>query len=135
MTTVLVPSLSQDGWTSSTKERLDYLMSHFFVSDKSQTALYGDEVSSFPHLVQSNQNNIPGLKSQTQTALYTYLMRYGFKDVVVDVVITPETTNSSRQILELFMEVTDDAGVTMTLSNMLLFNDTKFAQIIKLNNG
>jgi len=62
-------------------------------------------------------------------------MRYGFKDVVVDVLITPETTNSSRQILELFMQVTDDAGVTMTLSNMLLFNDTKFSQIIKLNNG
>jgi len=55
MNTILVPSLSQDGWTSSTKEKLDYLMSHFFVADKSQTALYAEEVSSFPYLVQNNK--------------------------------------------------------------------------------
>ena len=51
----ILPSLSTDGWVFATAEKADYLISHFFVAEYSQTQLYVSHVSSFPKIIQQNQ--------------------------------------------------------------------------------
>lgn len=101
MENVLLPSLSQDGWVSSTKEKLDYLMSHFFLSDYSQTSIYSKYVASLSYILQANQNKMIDTKNAVTTTLTDYLSRYKFTDVIVDVGIKEEEPGSVRQTMSL----------------------------------
>lgn len=134
MENVVLPSLSQDGWVSSTKEKLDYLMSHFFLSDYSQTFLYTGYVASLSYILQANQNKMIDTKNAVINTLTDYLSRYKFTDVVVDVGIKEEELNSSRQIMSIYISVTDHENKSHTFSSVIETNDSKFSKVIQLNN-
>lgn len=134
MENVLLPSLSQDGWVSSTKEKLDYLMSHFFLSDYSQTYFYGGYVSSLSYVLQQNQGNMIDTKNAITNTLTSYLGRYKFTDIAVDVGIKDEIDNSTRQIMSIYISITDQDNKSFTFANVVETTDSKFSKIIQLNN-
>jgi hypothetical protein len=134
MENVLLPSLSQDGWVSSTKEKLDYLMSHFFLSDYSQTSIYSRHVASLSYILQANQNKMIDTKNAVTTTLTDYLSRYKFTDVIVDVGIKEEEPGSVRQIMSIYISITDHENKNHTFSSVIETNESKFSKVIQLNN-
>lgn len=45
----VIPSLSKDGWVSSGRTILDYLLSYYFLTDYQQTYLYYGNLTSLPY--------------------------------------------------------------------------------------
>jgi hypothetical protein len=134
MASPMVPSLSEDGWVNTPSLMGDYLISHFFVSDYSQTQLYLNQVSSFPYLIQKYQNDLPGLLTAIQTTLNTYLGRY-FSNVVVEASQYPNPTNSGSIGINLFVGFTGSDGVSYNLSKIIQIVNSKIESIINLNNN
>lgn len=131
---VLLPSLSEDGWTNSPMKVGDYLMSHFLLSDYSQTYLYKDKVSSLPWIIQNTQKDITDTVLLTQTTLSEYFTRY-FNDVVVEVTEIPNTLEPSKGQISIYVQFSDTEGNEYVLGRMVTIIDSKINEIITLNNG
>lgn len=129
-----VPSLSEDGWVNSPILMGDYLLSHFFLSDFSQTELYNGSISSLPYLITQYQGNISGLLSAVQTTLQQYLSRY-FSSVTIETNQVPNPTNSSQIGFSIYVSYVGADGVTYTLDNLIQTMDSKISSIIKTTNG
>lgn len=128
-----VPTLSEDAWVSDAKQKADYLMAHFFLSDYSQTQLYVGKVSSLPWVIQSTQGNMMQTVLQLQQTLETYFGRY-FDNVVVDVVDQTPTDSSSAEIV-LYIAFTDpETGATHTVNEVLRERNGIFSRIASISN-
>lgn len=135
MTTLAtMPSLSTDGWVKGSLKTADYLFSHFFASDYSQTYAFPNGVSSFAYILHTNQNDIPGTIRQLQETLTTYFSKY-FENVVVEIDDSPTVADSSAVALSLFLNFTDNVGVTYSLGKMIEYTNTTVNKIVTINNG
>lgn len=129
-----VPSLSEDGWVNSPILMGDYLISHFFLSDYSQTELYNGSVSSLPYLITQYQGNITGLLTAVQSTLQQYLSRY-FSSVTIETNQVPNPTNSSQIGFSIYVSFIGADGNTYTLDNLIETLDSKISNIVKITNG
>ena len=120
MTKFVVPALSADGWVQSSKERADYLLSHFYLSDYSQTHLYTGNVSSLSYLMTTYGHDKYLLQTNLQRTLQDYFVRYNFKNVIVDITIEEESPDSNKQMLKIYMGFTDEDGQDITMENVFL---------------
>lgn len=128
-----VPSLSPAGWIKSPSEKIDTLLAHFFESMKSQTALYGNNVTSLADIVNKYGNNPIKLGTEIKLALETYLGRY-YTSATVTVTNDDGPSNLNGVItLKLFAEVVD-GGTTYSVGKLLETNNSKVTKITKLIN-
>jgi hypothetical protein len=129
----VIPALSQDGWVTSTAQKADYLISHFFLSEYSQSLLYAGNVASFQWIIQNNQGDMLKTNSTLRETLRIYFSRY-FSEVVVEsnYVETPE--NSGRVRITLYVSFKDHEGKEFVLSRLVEILDTKIEKVLKLNN-
>jgi len=132
--TILVPTLSLDGWVGSTAMKADYLISDFFLSEKSQTAFYGNEVASLPWIIQNYQGDVQKTTQAVRETLSTYFSRY-FKDVTIDVSYAQDPPNSSEVKIKLYVSFLDDNGKEHTLTRLIDVLDAKIQKITNLNNN
>lgn len=128
-----VPSLSLDCWVTSTANKADYLISHFFLSEKSQTALYGNEVSSLQWIIQNTQGDLNKLTSLMRSSLSSYFSRY-FKSVNVEVTTNEVTPGSNKIELRLFLSFADKDGKEFILAKLIDILDSKINSIVTINN-
>ena len=133
-TNILLPSLSEDGWVSSSIKKADYLLSHFFLSDYSQSYVYHKQVSSLPWILLETQGDITNTVSLTQQILSNYFSRY-FNNVVVEVMEVPNTESPSKGQISIYIKFTDFENKEIVIGKMLQITDTKIEKIITLNNG
>jgi hypothetical protein len=129
-----MPSLSTDGWVNSSLKTADYLFSHFFASDYSQTYVFPGQIASFAYILHSNQGNIQGTMTALRQTLSTYFSKY-YKDVIVEVDDSPTVSGSSFIALNIFMNFTDDKGVIHSLGKMIEYTNTTVNKVVTLNNG
>ncbi len=134
VTDKVIPSLSQDGWVDSSLKLADYLLSHFFLSDYSQTYLYEGNVSSLPWIIQHTQNNMTETTSLTQSTLSNYFKRY-FDVVTVQVVEVPNDKDPSFAQISIYLSFTDSVGITYKIDKIIDIVNSKIHKIIALNNG
>ena len=130
---VLLPSLSLDGWVGSTAEKSDYLLSHFFLSEKSQTALYPGKVSSLPAIIQEYKNDMIGVTNAVRETLLVYFSRY-FYDVVSECEYQEEPEDSSRVSLKIFVSFMDNNGQVYNLGRLATIMNSKIEKIANYNN-
>lgn len=130
MTKFVVPALSADGWVQSSKERADYLLSHFYLSDYSQTHLYSGNVASMSYIFATYGNDTYMLTTQLQKTLQDYFIRYNFTNVIVDITITEESPDSNKHNLKIFMGFTDEQGQDITMENVLSIINGKFSKVV-----
>ena len=130
----LYPTLGQDGWVRATVKTADYILSHFFLAEYSQTAEFTGRVSSFPWIMSKNQRDLDGLKRDTREALAREF-GYQFDNVIVEVTESPEPDSVNLHSLTIFLEFTDMTGKVHNLSRMVRHNLDKVTEIIDLNNG
>jgi hypothetical protein len=129
----VIPSLSEDGWVDGPIKKADYMFSHFFLAEYSQTYMFNNRVASFPWIMKEGQGNINSLIQITQQTLANYFSAY-FNDVIVEVQESPNETGSSRAAISVFVQFKDDKGNTYSLGKLARYSDMKVEEIINLNN-
>lgn len=128
------PSLSTDGWITSSSLKLDDLLADFYYSEYSQTSVFPKEVASLPYIIQNNRNDPIATAAATRRTLYTYLSRY-FNSVTVECSASFDDPSANKAAIKLFVEVFDTAGIAQTANTLLTYLDSKFQEAISLNNG
>lgn len=134
MTQTVMPSLSTEGWITSTPSIADALISHFFVSEYSQTLLYPGQVASFPWIIQNNQNDMVSTVRQMKAVLLAYFSRY-FTDVVIDLTQKEVPPDSGRVQLDLFMKFKDADSKEFVLARVVEVVESKINRVLKINNA
>lgn len=134
MAAIPVPTLSTHGWVTSPPEKADFLISHFYESDKAQTYLYGSNITNLQWLIERYGHEIPSLCQQIRLALETYLGRY-YQAATVEVLNDASAENkTSKVMLRLYCSVVEE-GVTYSIGKLLTISDSKFEKITDLNNN
>lgn len=126
-----VPTLSSAGWVTAPADKADKLMAHFFEAEKSQTVLYGDNVSSLQWLIQHYGDKPAAMTQELRGALERYLRR-SYPAVTVDVQMRDDGT--PRYELRVSIQVTDD-GKQHSFGKELQMHNGNLAKIIDMNNG
>lgn len=136
MSTVItpVPSLGTQGWVSDDANKMDLLLSHFFLSDYNQTELYPGNVISLPEIIQNNGNQIDGIINELKSKLTNYLNRYyDSVDVTLEGDPDPNASPEIKYDLRISIVVKTASG-TELYSNLIKTENSKLINIIKLNN-
>jgi len=136
MTTLItpVPVLSSAGWITDPSGKIDALLAHFYESMKSQTLLYGNNVSSLQYLLQQFGNSPNDLAQNLERTLEKYLGRYyDLATASVNADIT-STDNGSGYGLNVYCSITEN-GKAYSVGNLLKISNAKLASVIKINNG
>lgn len=134
--TELVASLSEDGWVRSPQQVGDYIFSHFYLAEKSQSYMYAGSIASLPALVQKYNDDTNGLQIETQRVLSSYFGRYfGPNNVTVETSVDPETPDSSRYTLSIYVSFSDANGQVYNLGKLVNVMNTKIAKVIDANDN
>lgn len=130
----VVPSLSDDGWVVSSALRANYLLTHFFLSEYSQTALYPGNVASLPYIIQQNQGDPTGTATAIRATLASYFTQY-FKNVDTQVDFITDPNNNSKIQIRIYMSFADEDGVALNLAKIVNVENSKVADFANLNNN
>lgn len=131
---ICVPLLSSQGWITDPGAKADILLSHFFESNKSQSLIYGKNVSSLQWIIQRYSGSISDMVKELTYALENYLGRY-YVASVVTVISDDNTANLNTQVtLTLHCDVIED-GITYSIGKLLQISDSKLSKITTINNG
>ncbi len=134
MATIPVPTLSVVGWVRSPAEKADMLFSHFYESEKAQTALYGDNIANLQWLIEEYGSNIVNLLAEMRQAFEKYLSAY-YDAVNASVTSNDGIENTNGHItISVHIDVTEE-GKTYSFGRLLKITDSKIAQIIAQNNN
>lgn len=128
-----VPTLSLDGWVKSTAEKADYLISHFYLSERSQTFLYLREVASMQWIVQETQGDPSSTCKLLREEISKYFGRY-FTNVTVDATFSHDPPNSGKIAIRFFVSFTDNFDKEFILSRLVNILNSKIETISKINN-
>lgn len=131
---VYFPALDVEGWVTSGVHIADYIFSHFFLSDYSQTQLYVGHVASLSWILQTHQNDIGQIANTTENTLKSYFERY-FNNVVVEVTHSADPSNPAKLQLTVYVSFEDSDGKRHTLGRLLEVIESKIAKVKKINNG
>lgn len=135
---IAVPTLSSNGWVRAPAEKADFLLSHFYESDKFQTYLYGEGITSIQWIIEQYGHDIIACCSELRRALELYLGRY-FDSVTAQVTSNDNITynpvphQGSDITLRLVCSVTQD-GKEYSFARLIVTSDSKFQRVINLNN-
>lgn len=135
MSDIPVPTLSTRGFVYDSKNKIDDLLSHFFLAENLQTALYVGRVASLPKLMQASAGDARLFISSTKQMLESYLERYYVK---ANVTVVSETDLESdprvRIAVRISLELTEAEG-TKTFERLLVSEGGRFASLVAMNNG
>lgn len=133
MNKIPVPTMSSDGWVFESLHMADYLMSDFFLSEYSQTALYPNTITSLPYIIEANKESPERIAEKIQDGLEVYFSRY-FKNVIVQASYRDDPTSGSKAIVDVFIEYVDSEGKTHSFAKGAEIIDGKFNRIVEINN-
>jgi hypothetical protein len=131
--TIVMPSLSEDGWVEYAGSQLDYAFSHFFLSDYSQTYIYTGAVSSFAWVLEESNGDYSKCQNLLTVTLQNYLNRY-FKSSTIDCSVKPSLTNPSQGEIYLYVAVVDHHDKEHVLGKMITYADNHTVTVININN-
>lgn len=131
---IAVPTLSEDGWVKSTEERADYLFSHFFVAEYSQTFLYTSQVASFPYIIQKNQGRPDEAAEELKNTLTIYFSRY-FNSVESEVSYEEVPPKSGKVRINLYLSFKDETGKEFKLARAADILNSKLVKVLDIVNG
>ena len=130
----LHPTLDTDAWVNSPIKTADYLLSHFFLSDYSQTAHFKGRVASFAWIVQHYQGDYERIQTELQSTLSAHFEKQ-FSDVEVQIADVPNPDSINQKQLSLYLVFTDTTGTEYNLARIVQYSDNlKVTNIISVNN-
>lgn len=131
-----VPTLSEQGFVYSTGDKLDRLLSYYFLSDANQSEIFKNEVVSFQHTFAAYQGRPMQLCENVKRELEGYLERFfnvvtvlveykdlkeGIDDGPYEIVLDVMAGDSFSDQQRLFKNVRMEDGL---LTTILTYNNT-----------
>lgn len=133
---VFMPALSEDGWVKDPLIKADYIFSHFFASNFSQSQLYTGEVSSMAWVIHQTQGDVIKTITLLTETLVSYFGRY-FPNPTVDVkeaIPAGTTADNIKATLSVYVGI-NIAGKEVSLSKVMELTNSNTFKIINVNNG
>ena len=96
-------TLTLQGWVRDIGKQIDMAIAYTFVSNASQSYIFGDRILSIQRLIHDYTGNINGLCTNLQIQLEDYLKRL-FDDATVDV--TSDVAKATGNSIALFVRAT-----------------------------
>lgn len=129
-----VPTLSTFGYVRTPAEKIDFLLAHFFYSDKLQTAIYGDKVASFQWIIEEKAGSMVDTCRKVQQDLSAYLRRY-YQTTDVSVKFEDEDPKKSSTRVRMLINATvTENGIRYSVSKLVRIIDGKFKEFMDINN-
>lgn len=131
-----LPTLSADSYVTDTEHMCDYLLSHIYLTNYSQSELFYGDITSIAKIIHDNNNNLSSTINELSKALNTYFTRY-FPIAIVEVVqkASNATSGSGMVELELYINVTDSSGMEYNLARLFNINNGKLLSVTKVINN
>lgn len=131
MTTGTIPSLTEEGWVTSSKDILAYNLAHYILSDAAQSIAYSGNIINLPETYYKNINDPVGMASAVKADLERLLGRYFIStDVVTDI---KEITSKTFAIL-IYASVIDSENIKHELTRVTEISSLGIRKIIEMNN-
>ena len=129
----VVPSVSTQGWLTTTGEKADRLLGYFFSSEHSQTKSYYGSISSLPYLIAEYQSKMSDLKTAISRSLNQMMSAY-FEEIDIDVRIRADDDSDTKYTIYLSARIIENEE-TFELSNVIQIEDSVIAKISKITGG
>lgn len=130
-TTGIIPSLTEEGWITSSKDTLTYAIAHYILSDAMQSIAYKGNVINLPETYYKYINDPDGMASGIKSDLERLLGRYFIStDVVTEV---KELTTKQFAIL-IYASVIDKDNIKHELTRITEANSAGIRNIVEMNN-
>jgi len=127
----VIPSLTQEGWITSSKDTLAYVLAHYILSDAQQSIAYRGNVTNLPETYYLHINDPTAMASAIKSDLERLLGAYFVtSDVVTDV---KELTAKKYAIL-IYATVIDKDNIKHELTRITEANSAGIRNIIAMNN-
>lgn len=128
----VVPTFSPSGWVTNVLEKADFMLAHFFTTQKSQTHFYKDKlkVTSYQSLIAD-----AGSDGELTSNLNTYLGQYfstQFDNVQMDCQIYTDSEDNSKQTIQIGCTFVAD-GVSITIARAIDLLGTQVQRIYRLD--
>lgn len=124
-----VPTLSPLGFVTAIADKVNALMSYFYVSQYSQTTLYRGSVKPLAWLVQQYGNDPKQIQEQMQTTLQMLFGRY-FDDATVSVITDVEDDRIKLTVTAMVR----DGATEYNVGYVIRTSNAKVLDIFDLNN-
>lgn len=129
-----VPSLSPAGWLKSPAEKLDKLLSYYFVSEFSQTNIYFGQVTSLPHHIKLYGHSEDALTTAMRDALSRMLSPY-FDGVEVNITTDQPAQGDEARIHIKIDIVVSQGGVKYSAGRVAETVNGSLMRILDINNN
>lgn len=126
-----IPSLTEEGWITSSKDTLTYIIAHYILSDAMQSIAYKGNVINLPETYYKNINDPTGMASGVKSDLERLLARYF---VSVDVVTDVKELNSKQFAILIYASVIDKDNIKHELTRITEANSAGIRNIVEMNN-
>ena len=132
---IFVPTLTASGWVNSIAESVDYLLSYYFTTYKSQSYLHKDSLVSLQYTIEKYGNNQFNLTDKIRSDLENMLNKY-FVITSIDVKVKTDGLNNSTERYEIYTTVNIYRdGVHHSVGYLITLVDSKLLKFARLNNG
>ena len=132
---ISVPTLTASGWVSSIAESVDYLLSYYFTTYKSQSYIHKDSLVSLQYTIEKYGNDHFNLTDKIRSDLEYMLNKY-FVITSVDVKVKTDGLNNSTERYEIYITVNIYRdGIHHSVGYLTTLVDSKLLKFVRLNNG
>lgn len=128
---ITMPSLSKDGWVKSPVRTADYLFSHLFLAEYSQSYLFSGSITSLPYILAMYETDPSGYTAELEKSLNKYFSKYFDNVEITSDIISSDSRNVE---VALYLSFTSD-GVVYNLSKVVHYLDSKVAKIMDSSNS
>lgn len=135
---IVYPGLSN--WEKNPVIIADRLLTDMFLAEKSQTYVFGDNVTSFPFIIQNYAKNIDQMCTAMRLELTKYFERYflgegSFPNDYVNIEVREKTKTSDFSKVELIIYIKFVyQNIGYDYGKIIEVNDNKIQKVTNLNN-
>lgn len=127
----VIPSLSESGWITSSKDILSAVMAHYVLSDAAQSIAFQDNIINLPETYFKFINDPDGMNNAIKSDLDKLLSRYFIN---VDVETKVKELDSKKYAILLYVAVIDLDNIKTELANIAEISSSGLRKILSMNN-
>jgi len=127
----VIPSLTQEGWVTNSKDKLAFLLSYYILSDAAQSISFQNNIINLPETYYKNINNPDQMSFDVKNDLDKLLSRYF---VNVDIVTEIKEIDNKKFAILIYASVIDDDNIKTELTKITEINSSGLKNIIDVNN-
>ena len=133
--TTYIPTLTASGWVNSIAESVDYLLSYYFTTYKSQSYIHKDSLVSLQYTIEKYSQDKYGLLDKIKKDLEYMLSKYFvITNIEAKIKTDGEFNSSERYEIYISINIYRD-GIHHSVGYLTTLVDSKLLKFIRLNNG